>query len=76
MEDVIVTPTRHPDFFDTLFVHHKTMRDVLNGILKMYNIDHIALYHINANHEVQALSSTPALEFIMPLHFKTIKFSI
>lgn len=56
-----VTP--HPQLLDVLFAHKSQVKPLFAEMLRRYEIDHIAVTHINLNQEILTFSSTPAIEF-------------
>ena len=55
--------TPHSNFFDTLFAYKGKVSSVFKDVLGLYEINHIAISHINNNLELLSFSSTPSLEF-------------
>lgn len=56
-----MVPDAH--FLETLFTNQGKARPIFNDILGVYDINHIAISHIDPHHGLQIFSSTPALEF-------------
>lgn len=55
--------TPHPRMLDVLFAHKRQVTSLLEGILRIDGIDHIAITYINQYQELFIVSSTPAIEF-------------
>lgn len=55
--------TLHPDFFEILFAHKSKVYSVFNDVLGLCDISHFAISHIDNQHKILTLSSTPSLEF-------------
>ena len=53
----------HPLVLEILFSHQDNVSSVFKDVLGLYEIDHIALAHIDNNQELLSFSSTPSLEF-------------
>lgn len=57
----IVSP--HQEWLKFLFANKSKVYSVFNDVLGLYEINHIAITHVNLNNELLTLSSTPAIEF-------------
>jgi len=57
------TITPHAYFLDALFAYKSKVNHIFKNILGLYHIHHIAISHINEQHELLTFSSTPSLEF-------------
>lgn len=53
----------HPNYLEMLFAHKSAVNHVVKDVLGLYDVDHVAVSHINHNKELLTLSSTPSLEF-------------
>jgi len=53
----------HPDYLEMLFIHRSKVSNVFKDVLGLYEINHVAISHIDKNHQLLTLSSTPSLEF-------------
>ncbi len=53
----------HPQFLEILFAHKSKVFSVFRDVLGLYEINHIALNHINHRGQLVTLSSTPAIEY-------------
>ena len=55
--------TFHPQLFTRLFAYQAKAHEIFNDVMALYEISHIAITHINSNHQLMTVSSTPSLEY-------------
>ncbi|MFI4918625.1 MAG: hypothetical protein ACHP65_03620 [Legionellales bacterium] len=63
MENSRIDVRPHPQLLEVLFAFKSKVSNVFKDVLGLHEMHHIALTHINKNHELITFSSTPSMEY-------------